>query len=194
MPSVGQIEKKRQEQVLALLSQRLGYTRPGDWIDRPANSNMEPEHRKTWLASQRVGDTLVARALFELHRIASDTSKSLYDRTHAVYRPLRYGMKTRPEALGNTVTVWLMSWADAVANDSTAAEEGTVPGGNLVSGARASTRRALQLALSQAIGLRAPGVVAARSAPAAALPLPPRPCRCRRERRSPGSAAEQDTK
>ena len=52
MPSVGQIEKKTQERVLALLSQRLGYTYLGDWIDRPANSNIEPERLKAWLATQ----------------------------------------------------------------------------------------------------------------------------------------------
>ena len=62
MPSVGQIEKKTQERVLALLSQRLGYTYLGDWIDRPANSNIEPERLKAWLAAQGVSDTLAARA------------------------------------------------------------------------------------------------------------------------------------
>ena len=58
MPTVGQIEKKTQERVLALLSQRLGYTYLGDWIDRPANSNIEPERLKAWLATQGVSDTL----------------------------------------------------------------------------------------------------------------------------------------
>lgn len=77
MPSVGQIEKKTQERVLALLSQRLGYIDLGDWIDRPANSNIEPERLKAWLAGQGVSDTLAARALFELQKVANDTSKSL---------------------------------------------------------------------------------------------------------------------
>lgn len=49
MPSVGQIEKKTQERALALPSQRLGYTYLGDWIDRPANSNIEPGGLKAWL-------------------------------------------------------------------------------------------------------------------------------------------------
>ncbi|MBN8508858.1 MAG: hypothetical protein J0L57_09635, partial [Burkholderiales bacterium] len=62
MPSVGQIEKKTQERVLALLSQRLGYTYLGDWIDRPANSNIEPERLKAWLAAQGVSDTLAVGA------------------------------------------------------------------------------------------------------------------------------------
>lgn len=80
MPSVGQIEKKTQERVPALLSQRLGYTYLGDRIDRPANSNIEPERLMPWLAGQGVSDTLAARALFELQKVASDTSNSLYDR------------------------------------------------------------------------------------------------------------------
>jgi type I restriction enzyme R subunit len=141
MPSVGQIEKKTQERVLALLSQCLGYTYLGDWIDRPANSNIEPERLKAWLATQGVSDALAARALFELQKVANDTSKSLYDRNHAVYSLLRYGVKVRPEAGENTVTVWLVKWADPLANDFAVAEEVTVPGGDLVSGAKASTKR-----------------------------------------------------
>ena len=31
-----------------------------------------------------ISDTLAARALFELQKVANDTSKSLYDRNHAV--------------------------------------------------------------------------------------------------------------
>jgi type I restriction enzyme R subunit len=50
MPSVGQIEKKTQERGLALLSQRLGCTYLGNWINRPANSNIEPERMKARLA------------------------------------------------------------------------------------------------------------------------------------------------
>ena len=141
MPGVGQIEKKTQERELALLSQRLGYTYLGDWIDRPANSNIEPERLKAWLATQGVSDALAARALFELQKAAFDTSKSLYDRNDAVYRLLRYGVKVRPEAGENTITVWLVKWADPLANDFAVAEEVTVPGGDLVSGAKASTKR-----------------------------------------------------
>lgn len=55
---VGQIEKKTQERVLALFSQRMGYTSLGDWIDRPANSNIEPSLLKAWLARRGVSDTL----------------------------------------------------------------------------------------------------------------------------------------
>ncbi|ODU09132.1 MAG: restriction endonuclease subunit R [Rubrivivax sp. SCN 71-131] len=138
---VGQIEKKTQERVLALLSRRLGYTYLGDWTDRPANSNIEPERLKAWLAGQGVSDMLAARALFELQKVASDTSKSLYDRNHAVYGLLRYGVKLRPEAGENTVTVWLVNWDDVLANDFAVAEEVTVPGAERVGGAKAATKR-----------------------------------------------------
>lgn len=142
MPTpVGQIEKKTQERVLALLSQRLGYTYLGDWIGRPANSNIEPERLKAWLATQGASDLLAARALLELQKVADDTSKSLYDRNHAICRLLRYGVKVRPEAGENTFTVWLVNWADALANDFAVAEEVTVPGGDMVRGAKASTKR-----------------------------------------------------
>ena len=141
MPSVGQIEKKTQERVLALLCQRLGYTYLGDWIDRPANSNIEPERLKAWLASQGVSDALASRALFELQKVANDTGKSLYDRNHAVYRLLRYGAHIRPEAGEKTETVELIDWKNPLANDFEMAEEVTVLGGDLTSGAKANTKR-----------------------------------------------------
>lgn len=138
MPTpVGQIEKKTQERVLALLSQRLGYIYLGDWIDRPANSNIEPERLKAWLARQGVSDTLAARALFELQKAAFDTSKSLYDRNQEVYRLLRYGIKLRPEPGENKDTVFLVNWKDVLANDFAVAEEVTIPGAD----AKASTKR-----------------------------------------------------
>lgn len=64
MPTlIGQIEKKTQERVQALPSQRLGYTCIGNRIDRPASSNIEPERQNAWLASRGESDTLAARAL-----------------------------------------------------------------------------------------------------------------------------------
>lgn len=137
---VGQIEKRTQDRVLALLSQRLGYTRMGDWSDGP-HSNIEPERLKAWLARQGVSDALAGRAVFELQKAATDTSKSLYDRNHDVYRLLRYGVKVRPEVGENTVTVWLVNWADALANDFAVAEEVSVAGAERVGGARASGKR-----------------------------------------------------
>jgi len=138
MPTpVGQIEKKTQERVLALFSERMGYTYLGDWIDRPANANIEATLLKAWLARQRVNETLAARALFELQKAANDTSKSLYDRNQAVYGLLRYGVKVRLEAGENTVTVWLVDWKNPLANDFAVAEEVTISGVD----AKASTKR-----------------------------------------------------
>ncbi|MGH8454428.1 MAG: HsdR family type I site-specific deoxyribonuclease, partial [Nevskiales bacterium] len=55
----------------------------------------------------------------------------------AVYDMLRYGVKVRPEAGENTVTVWLIDWKDPEANHFAIAEEVAVKGVD----AKASTNR-----------------------------------------------------
>ena len=45
---------------------------------------------------QGVSNTLINRALHELNKAATDTSKHLYDRNKAVYGLLRYGVKVSP--------------------------------------------------------------------------------------------------
>ncbi len=85
MSTVGQIEKITQARVVSLFCDRLGYDYLGNWIDRPGNANIEPAILTAWLEGQGVSDTLIKRALHELSRVASDTSKCLYDRNRAVY-------------------------------------------------------------------------------------------------------------
>ena len=137
MGTVGQIEKQTQARVVALFRDRLGYRYLGNWIDRAGNANIEPELLRAWLKRRGVADILVTRALHELHRVASDTSQSLYDRNRAVYDLLRYGVKVQPGAGENKVTVWLIDWTHPEANDFAFAEEVTVAGAD----AKASTKR-----------------------------------------------------
>jgi type I restriction enzyme R subunit len=84
-----------------------------------------------------VGDTPSNRALHELNRVATDTSKHLYDRNKAVCDLLRYGVKVQPGAGGNRVTVWLIDWKQPENNHFAIAEEVTVKGAD----AKASTKR-----------------------------------------------------
>lgn len=137
MSTVGQIEKKTQARVVALFRDRLGYDYLGNWIDEPDNRNIEVELLSTWLKKQGTSDTLINRALHELNKAAGDTSKSLYDRNHAVYDMLRYGVKVRPEAGENTETIWLIDWKRPENNYFAIAEEVTVKGVD----AKASTKR-----------------------------------------------------
>ena len=126
--NVGQIEKKTQARVLALLCDRLHYRELGNWIDRPDNHNIDAHLLQTWLSQRGVPQGLITKALHAFQKAAGDTSQSLYDRNKAVYTLLRYGVHVKPEVGENTVTVWLIDWAHPEANDFAVAEEVTVKG------------------------------------------------------------------
>ena len=136
MTTVGQIEKKTQARIVALFQERLGYDCLGDSADRD-NRNIEPLLLTAWLARQGVSDSLITRALHELNRVATDTSKSIYDRNLEVYELLRYGVKVLPGMGENKVTVWLIDWKHPQANHFAIAEEVTVKGAD----AKASSKR-----------------------------------------------------
>lgn len=137
MNTVGQIERKTQERVVALFQHTLGYEYLGDWADRASNANIEQELLRIWLTKQGVDTTLITRALFELTKVAADAGKSLYDRNKAVYELLRYGVRVKPEVGENTQTVWLIDWKNAENNHFALAEEVTVKGAD----AKASSKR-----------------------------------------------------
>jgi len=140
MTSVGQIEKATQARVVALFQHRLGYRYLGNWIDRD-NSNIDQPLMRSWLQARGVPDTLINRVLHEFTKVASDSSKSLYDRNRAVYEMLRYGIKVQPGAGENHVTVWLIDWQHPQVNDFGVAEEVTVKGSDLLNAAKAATKR-----------------------------------------------------
>ena len=75
MTTVGQIEKKTQARIVALLQGRLHYTYLGNWIDRAGTANIEPERLTAWLVGQGVAPGLASRAIFELQKVATDTSQ-----------------------------------------------------------------------------------------------------------------------
>ena len=140
MTTVGQIEKKTQARVVALFRERLCYDYLGDKTDLD-NRNIEETLLRGWLTKRGVSDTLINRALHELNKVATDTSKSLYDRNKEVYDLLRYGVKVQPGAGENRVTVWLIDWQHPENNHFAIAEEVTVKGADLANAAKASTKR-----------------------------------------------------
>lgn len=137
MTPVGQIEKKTQNRIVALFRDTLGYDYLCNWTDRENNRNVEPDLLRPFLQRQGHNDTLISRALHQLDKTAGDQSKSPYDRNKSVYDLLRYGVKVKPEAGENTVTVWLIDWANPLRNDFAIAEEVTVKGAD----AKANTKR-----------------------------------------------------
>jgi len=127
MTTVGQIEKKTQQRVVALFRGTLGYDYLGDWTDREGNRNIEEELLRAYLKKRGYDESLIGRALHLLDKAAGDTSKSLYDRNKAVYELLRYGVKVKPGVGENTVDVWLIDWKHPEKNHFAIAEEVTVP-------------------------------------------------------------------
>lgn len=136
MSTVGQIEKRTQARIVALFQKRLGYDYLGNQIDGD-NRNIDTKLLTAWLSKQGVNETLVKRALHELNRVSSDTSKSIYDRNREVYELLRYGVKVLPATGENKATVWLIDWKHPQNNHFAVAEEVTVKGAS----AKASTKR-----------------------------------------------------
>ena len=136
MSNIGDIEKKTQQRVIRLLSDKkhpgnLGYEYLGNWEERDGfegkgNRNIEPEYLRAWLKKQGVADALITRALHQIEKVAGDTSKSIYDRNRAVYDLLRYAVKVKPDVGENAQTVWLIDWNSPENNHFAVAEEVTV--------------------------------------------------------------------
>lgn len=136
MRTVGQIEKRTQARIIALFQERLDYDYLGDRTDLD-NHNIEPTLLTAWLHKQGVTNTMITRALHEFTKIATDASKSIYDRNREVYDLLRYGIKVQPGMGDNRVTVWLIDWKHPQNNHFAVAQEVTVKGTD----AKASTKR-----------------------------------------------------
>jgi len=128
MSTVGQIERKTQDHVVALFRDDLGYRYLGKWDKREGNASIDVGLLRAWLYTQGTGKDLVDRALFLLDKAANDGTKSFYDRNRAVYDLLRYGVKVKTEVGENMHTVYLIDWSQPENNDFAIAEEVTVKG------------------------------------------------------------------
>lgn len=128
---VGQREIRTQQRVIAFLGDALGYAYLGHWKDREGNSHIDEPRLTDWLRRQGHDDRTINRALFELTKAAAlGGSRTLYDANREVYGLLRYGVKVRPDAGEQNVTVWLVDWEHPENNDFAVAEEVTVFGVN----------------------------------------------------------------
>lgn len=103
--SIGQPERATQNRIVALFRNSLGYDSLGNWHDHPDNSNIEESRLRSFLSRQGNSETLMTKALYELHKVANDQTKSLYDINKEVYGLLRYGVQVREEVGENTQTV-----------------------------------------------------------------------------------------
>jgi len=128
MSETGAIERKVQNRIINLLSEKLGYEFLGNWQDREDNQSIEGQYLKAWLLGRSYPELLIDRAIFELKKLAYADNKSLYDINKEVYSLLRYGIKLKPEHSENSVTIDLIDWQHPEANHFGIAEEVTVSG------------------------------------------------------------------
>jgi type I restriction enzyme, R subunit len=129
MSNVGKKERVTQNRLLKLFREGLGYDYLGNWEERAGNYNLEQELLIKWLKRQGHDDKIIGKVLRELDKAkALGGSKNLYDANREVYGLLRYGVKVRPEAGEQNVTVWLVDWKNPPNNHFAIAEEVTVAG------------------------------------------------------------------
>jgi type I restriction enzyme R subunit len=129
MSVVGQIERKTQDNVVALFRQQLGYEYLGNWEHREDNSHVEVELLTHNLLARGYAAVLADKAIAELKKAASlGGGRTLYEANHEVYDLLRYGVKVKPGVGEPFETVWLIDWSNPVANDFAIAEEVSIKG------------------------------------------------------------------
>lgn len=127
-PTVGQLERKTQDRIVALLRDRMGYHYLGNWEERGGNSNIEEELLRAFLVRSDKSPATIDKAITALKRAAGDQSASLYELNKELYGILRYGVKVREELGENNQTVWLIDWENPEKNHFAIAEEVTVRG------------------------------------------------------------------
>ncbi len=129
MSEIGEREARTQKRVVEFFLNELGYRYLGHWKDREDNRQLEKDTLMEWLKGRGHSDKIINRVFRQLDQaMALGGSKNLYDANREVYRLLRYGVKVRPEAGEQHVTVWLVDWEDVTKNDFAVAEEVTVAG------------------------------------------------------------------
>lgn len=126
--TVGEIERKTQERVIALFKNRLEFEYLGNWMDRPNNSNIEETWLRNFLFQKGYSADLVERTISTLNLVAGNQHMTLYNLNKEVYDLLRYGVKVKDELSDVTETVHLIDWATPTNNHFAIAEEVTVFG------------------------------------------------------------------
>ncbi|MDW9362525.1 type I restriction endonuclease subunit R [Sinorhizobium meliloti] len=131
MSMIGEAERKAQNRVIALLTDKdtgLGWRYLGDWHKREGNVNLEEELLRSWLLTRGYRPEIVTRAIILLKREARMEGTKLYEANKLFYDMLRYGVPVVPGPGEAPITVQFIDWSDPLGNDLGVAEEVAVRG------------------------------------------------------------------
>lgn len=130
MRGVGELERKTQDRVVKLFSEKLGYTYLGNWHERENNSNIEAGYLRKYLTRKGYNEELIIRAIDQLSKAIGNQIDKLYYVNKEVYSLIRYGAKVKENIGDNHKTVYFINFDDVYDNDFYIAEEVSIKGEN----------------------------------------------------------------
>ena len=129
MPEQPRSERKTQNRVIALFTEKLGYRTLGEWSKRPDNRCIEADLLRENLKARGYSEAHISAALQKLMAAADATGITLYAANLRTYQLLRYGVSVQIAAGKPHETVHLVDWEQPEKNDFAIAEEVTLRGG-----------------------------------------------------------------
>ena len=101
MSGVGQVERKTQDRIVKLFSDKLDYKYLGNWYDRENNSNIEEEYLRKYLTKNGYSKELINRAIEMLINAANNQVDKLYYVNKKVYSLILYGARVKENIIDN---------------------------------------------------------------------------------------------
>ena len=129
MNSIGDTERKTQDRIVALMSDKrtngpggIGWRYLGDWQTRSGNSNIEEDLLRSWLERNHSPEVATV-AIAKLHHAARMENDKLYEANKTFHEMLRFGVQVSPGQNEAPITVRPIDWDNPHDNDFAVAEE-----------------------------------------------------------------------
>lgn len=129
MPEIPRSERKTQNRVVALFTEKLGYRYLDEWHQRADNRCIEADLLRENLTARGYSAAHISAALQKLLVAADATGITLYQANLRTYQLLRYGVSVQIAAGKPNEQVHLVDWEQPERNDFAIAEEVTLRGG-----------------------------------------------------------------